>query len=120
MATYLITHLRIPGGIPNEQGLAYLDQVEATMTPFGGSYIAQGVPAAILEGAWDGSVVLIQFPDRAAVDAWYESEAYQRILPLRTGSSIADTVVIDQLPADFSAKKFVASIRAKITASASA
>ena len=118
MSTYLITHLRIPGGIPNEAGLSYLEQVEETMAPFGGEYLAQGVPAAIKEGAWDGSVVLIEFPDRAAVDGWYESEAYQRILPLRTGSSIADTVIIDHLPEDFTVKGFVAGIRATIASAA--
>ncbi|WP_431038387.1 DUF1330 domain-containing protein [Streptomyces sp. P6-2-1] len=118
MSTYLITHLRIPGGIPNEQGLSYLEQVEDTLAPFGGAYLAQGAPAAIKEGAWEGSVVLIEFPDREAAEGWYASEAYQRILPLRTGSSIADTVIVDQLPEDFTVKGFVASIRAKIAASA--
>lgn len=118
MSTYLITHLRIPGGVPNEQGLSYLEQVEETMAPFGGTYLAQGAPIAIKEGVWDGSVVLIEFPDRAAVEGWYESEAYQRILPLRTGSSIADTVVIDQLPGDFTVKGFVSGLRAKLAASA--
>ncbi len=37
MSTYLINHLRIPGGVPNEEGLSYLEQVEATVAPFGGS-----------------------------------------------------------------------------------
>jgi uncharacterized protein (DUF1330 family) len=118
MSTYVITHLRIPGGIPNEEGLSYLEQVEDTLLPFGGAYLAQGAPAEIKEGGWEGSVVLIEFPDRAAVDGWYESEEYQRILPLRVGTSISDTVVIDQLPEDFTVKGFVAGIRAKIAAAA--
>ena len=118
MSTYLITHLRIPGGIPNEQGLSYLEQVEETMAPFGGAYLAQGAPSTVKEGTWDGSVVLIEFPNRAAVDGWYDSEAYQRILPLRTGSSIADTVVIDQLPQEFTVKGFAAGVRARIAAAA--
>jgi hypothetical protein len=36
MTTYLINHLRIPGHVPTEDGLAYLEQVEATVAPYGG------------------------------------------------------------------------------------
>lgn len=113
MSTYLITHLRIPGGVPNEQGLSYLEQVEATLAPFGGAYLAQGAPDAVKEGSWEGSVVLMEFPNRDALEGWYASDAYQRILPLRTGSSIADTVVVDSLPEHFTVKEFVAGIRAR-------
>jgi uncharacterized protein (DUF1330 family) len=116
MTTYLITHLRIPNDVPNEAGLSYLEQVEDTLTPFGGLYLAQGAPAVIKEGGWEGSVVLMQFPDRAAVDGWYASEDYQRILPLRLGSSVSDTVIVDKLPEDFTVKGFVAGVRAKIAA----
>ncbi|RAO39890.1 hypothetical protein ONO86_04321 [Micromonospora noduli] len=42
MSTYLINHLRIPGGVPNEAGLSYLEQVEATVRPYGGKWLAQG------------------------------------------------------------------------------
>jgi uncharacterized protein (DUF1330 family) len=42
MSTYLINHLRIPGGIPNAEGLSYLEQVEATAKPYGGEWLAQG------------------------------------------------------------------------------
>ncbi len=35
MKTYLINHLRIPGDIPNEASLSYLESVEATVVPYG-------------------------------------------------------------------------------------
>lgn len=116
VSTYLITHLRIPGGLPNEQGLSYLEQVEETLAPFGGVYLAQGAPDAVKEGSWEGSIVLMEFPDRDALEGWYASDAYQRILPLRTGGSIADTVVVDRLPEHFTVKGFVAGIRARTDA----
>jgi uncharacterized protein (DUF1330 family) len=100
MSTYLIGHLRIPAGVPNEQGLSYVEQVEATLAPFGGAYLAQGSPD-VKEGSWDGFVVLMEFPNRTAAEGWYASEAYQQILPLRVGSSIADTVLVDHLPEGF-------------------
>ena len=42
MSAYLINHLRIPGEIPNEEGLSYLDQVEATTQTYGGKWLAMG------------------------------------------------------------------------------
>jgi uncharacterized protein (DUF1330 family) len=116
MTTYLINHLRIPGGVPTEQGLQYLDQVEATVTSHGGRWLAQGDPD-VVEGAWPGSVVLIEFPDRAAAREWYESPEYQKILPLRTGGAISDLVFIDRLPDGFTVAGFANQVRSKIAGS---
>jgi uncharacterized protein (DUF1330 family) len=76
MSTYLINHLRIPGNVPNEEGLSYLEQVEATVRPFGGRWLAQG-NVDVLEGAWPGTVVLMEFPSRTAAMNWYNSPEYQ-------------------------------------------
>jgi uncharacterized protein (DUF1330 family) len=59
---YLINHLRIPGGIPKEENLAYLQQVEATTAPYGGKWLALDAEVQVLEGAWPGSVVLLGSP----------------------------------------------------------
>ncbi|MFC7787854.1 DUF1330 domain-containing protein [Microbacterium sp. MAHUQ-60] len=117
MSTYLINHLRIPGGIPNEQGLRYLEQVEATVAPFGGTWLAQGEPD-VVEGAWPGSVVLMEFPDRAAALAWYESAAYRAIVDLRHDNAISDLVLVDSLPAGFTIAGFAADVRTAIAAAA--
>ena len=110
MATYLINHLRIPGDIPNEHGLDYLDQVEATVAPFGGKWLAQG-PGDVIEGAWPGSVVLMEFPDRQAAEGWYNSPAYTALRPLRINNAISDLILIDQMPAGATIKAFAAGIR---------
>ena len=65
MKTYLVNHLRIPNDVPNEAALSYLDQVEATVAPFGGRWLAQG-PADVIEGTWSGSIVLMEFPNRSS------------------------------------------------------
>ena len=84
MTTYLINHLRIPGEIPNAEGLEYLEKVEATFRPYGGQWLVLGQHHEVLEGAWPGSVVLMEFPDRNAAQEWYRSPTYQEILHLRT------------------------------------
>lgn len=110
MKTYLINHLRIPGDMPNEQGLAYLERVEATAAPYGGRWLAQGSGEPI-EGVWPGSVVLMEFPDREAAMRWYNSPEYQAILPLRVRNAISDIVLIDALPENFSIRDYAAEIR---------
>ncbi|MFG1807602.1 DUF1330 domain-containing protein [Streptomyces sp. NPDC049040] len=115
MSTYLINHLRIPGGVPNEAGLTYLEQVEATARPHGGRWLANG-EADVLEGVWPGLVVLMEFPDRDAADAWYNSPEYQAILPLRVNNSIADIVLIDSLPEGYTVRGFAQQVRAAVQA----
>ena len=115
MSTYLINHLRIPGGVPNEAGLSYLEQVEATVHPYGGRWLAQG-EGDVVEGAWPGSVVLIEFPTRADAENWYNSPEYQAILPLRTNNAISDIILIDSLAPDFTVAGFAKQLSAAVAA----
>lgn len=115
MTTYLIDHLRIPGDVPNEAGLAYLEQVEDTAKPYGGKWLAQG-EVTVIEGAWPGSVVLMEFPSRQAATDWYDSAAYRAIRPLRINNAIADIILVDQLPAEFTVAGFARQIRATVAA----
>ncbi len=110
MKTYLINHLRIPGDVPNNEALAYLESVEATVAPHGGRWLAQGV-GDVIEGAWPGSVVLMEFPDRDAAMAWYNSPEYQAILPLRTRNAVSDIILIDELAQGVTLKGFAAGVR---------
>ena len=110
MATYLINHLRIPGGVPNEEGLSYLEQVESTVEAYGGKWLAQG-EGRVVEGAWPGSVVLLEFPSMEAAQSWYNSAEYQRILHLRTDNAISDLILIDGVERDFSVAAFAHCVR---------
>ncbi len=93
MQTYAIGRL---GGVAlNAEIVAYLEQIDATLAPFGGRFVIHGGPVTVLEGAWAGDLVMIAFPDRAAAEAWYASPAYRAILPLRTRNAACDVVLID-------------------------
>ena len=94
MSAYLINHLRIPGGVPNEAGLSCLEQVESTVKAYGSRWLAQG-DVRVVEGAWPGSVVLMEFPSMADAQSWYESADYQKILPLRTNNAISDLILVE-------------------------
>ena len=110
MATYLVNHLRIPGDIPNLDALSCLEQVETTVVPYGGKWLAQG-PVDVLEGSWPGSNRGLEFPDRESLDKWYNSPEYTALRPLRFKSAISDIALIDSLPPGFTVKAFAAGIR---------
>jgi uncharacterized protein (DUF1330 family) len=110
MSTYLINHLRIPGGIPNAEGLSYLEHVEATAKPYGGEWLAQG-GVHVLEGAWPGAAVLMRFPTLSDAMNWYNSPDYQKILPLRVNNAVSDLVLVDGVGRDFTVAGLAREIR---------
>ena len=114
MTTYLINHLRIPSGIPKPEALDYLENVEATFIPYGGKWLALDAPVEALEGAWPGSVVLMEFPDMDTAKTWYSSPEYQKILHLRTDSTIDDLILVDQVGPDFTSAAWAREVRAAI------
>ncbi|WP_424810593.1 DUF1330 domain-containing protein [Roseococcus sp. YIM B11640] len=72
----------------------YLLRIDATLEPFGGRFLVHGAEPEVLEPGWLGRIVIIGFPDMEAAKAWYESEAYQAILPLRTRNSNSTAFLI--------------------------
>jgi uncharacterized protein (DUF1330 family) len=118
MSTYLINHLRIPNHIPRPEGLAYLEQVEATFAPYGGKWLVLDADVNVLEGAWPGSVVLMEFPDMDAARRWYESGEYQTIIHLRTDNVISDLVMVDSVAPGFTSADWADHIRGEIEAGA--
>lgn len=85
MSAYAIGHLeKIDMGIGIMQ---YLQGIDATLAPFGGSFIIHGDGIELMEGTLEGDIIVIQFPDIECARQWYVSPAYRAILPLRTDNS---------------------------------
>lgn len=62
---------------------AYSNKAAETLIPFGGEFIAKG-PIESLHGSGEFQTkVVIEFPDKASAKAWYQSPAYQSIIPTR-------------------------------------
>jgi uncharacterized protein (DUF1330 family) len=74
----------------------YRKDLIPTLTPFGGKFLARGGKLTVREGTWPHErTVLVEFPSREAAEGWYDSPAYQKILPLRLKSSTANFVIVD-------------------------
>ena len=94
MTSYAIAQLRDVS--MNDELISYLEGIDATLAPFGGSFLVHGGPLSRVEGDWPaGDLIIIAFPDRAALDGWYASPAYQNIVPLRTNNAAGNIVFVD-------------------------
>jgi uncharacterized protein (DUF1330 family) len=92
----------------NAEVVAYLEQIDATLASFGGRFVIHGGDVELLEGAWLGHVVMIEFPDRTSARAWYRSPAYQAIVQLRRNNSHGDIVLVDGVTAGHRATDILA------------
>ncbi|TCH99045.1 DUF1330 domain-containing protein [Roseococcus sp. SYP-B2431] len=90
----------------------YLMRIDASLEPFQGRFLIHGAEPEVLEPGWTGTIVVIAFPDMAAARGWYESAAYQAILPLRTRNSTSTAFLIEGTKDGYQAKDFLARIMA--------
>ena len=62
----------------------------------GGRFLVRGGDASVLEGEWPTRrIVLMEFPDADAARAWWESEEYEAIKPLRRGASDTNIILVE-------------------------
>lgn len=65
---------------------------------FGGEYVARGPGVVAYEGdQFDGaSVAISKWPNKAAIDAFYQSDEYQRLIEKRKAISVANIMVVEE------------------------
>lgn len=81
----------------------YLERIDATLAPFQGRFRVHGAQAECVEGQWAGDIIVIEFPDMEKARAWYRSDAYTAILPLRSRNSTGNIILIEGVPGDHKA-----------------
>jgi uncharacterized protein (DUF1330 family) len=68
---------------------------------FGGRYLAVGGEVRVLEGDWvPRRTVIIEFPDMAAIEAFYSSPEYAEIRPIRWQSAHSRLVAFETVAPD--------------------
>jgi uncharacterized protein (DUF1330 family) len=106
MPAYAIAHLRTVD--LNDQIKEYLEKIDATLEPFSGRFLIHGDPPEVIEEPFPGFIVVIEFPDRETAYAWYESDAYRELLPLRTENSDSSAIIVQGVPEGYRAASRVA------------
>lgn len=88
MSACVIGHITVKDA---DKWAQYRAQVPATLAPWGAELLFRGQFADTLAGQHRHTdTVVIRFPDRAAVDGWYQSAAYQALIPLRQQAADLD------------------------------
>jgi len=68
----------------------------AAFAPFGGKVLAVDEAPEVIEGDWRCTrTVLLEFPSKAVMKAWYASPAYQDLVQHRYAASTADIVLLE-------------------------
>jgi uncharacterized protein (DUF1330 family) len=110
MTGYAIAHLRTPTS--NADIFEYIERIQSTMDPFGGRFLVHGPEVDVREGSWPGTIVILEFPDVDKARAWYESPAYQEILPLRTRHIEGETIIVPGVRPGYDPARTAAAMRA--------
>ncbi|MFJ7066705.1 DUF1330 domain-containing protein [Streptomyces sp. NPDC101115] len=111
MTAYAIGNLH-PEPRLDEEVFAYMERIQATLAPFGGRFLVHGAPEReVREGSWPGAVVVIGFPTYEDARDWYESEAYQALIPLRTRHMSGDILLVDGVPEGYDPAATAARLR---------
>ena len=93
MAAYLIGQIKIND---LETFKKYQADVPATIEKYGGKYLVRGGDITPKEGGWiPERVVVLEFPDMAALNTWYDSDDYQAIIGFRTSAADGKLVFVE-------------------------
>ena len=92
MKAYVVLQERSPGaGLRRVPGRG-----RATLAAHGGRFLVRGAALTVQEGEWPHPrLVVIEFPSREAAEGWYQSPAYQQLMPLRLRSTVGNLVIVD-------------------------
>ena len=90
MPAYVIGHITVKDP---EKWAEYRSQVPATLAPWNAELVFRGGKSSVLSGNHSHTdTVVIRFPDTDSVEQWYSSNAYQKLIPLRTQASDIDLI----------------------------
>lgn len=93
MAAYIVAHLSVHDA---EAFDAYRRQTPEVIAEFGGRYLVRGGAVEPLEGDWPVErLVIIEFPDKARARAFYDSDAYQALVPLRQAGASGTLALVE-------------------------
>ncbi|WP_034263548.1 DUF1330 domain-containing protein [Actinospica robiniae] len=82
----------------NAEIVEYLQHIDAALEPFDGRFVVHGGGAEVVEGDAVMDAIVIEFPSRDQLRAWWDSPEYQQIMSLRTRNMKADIVLVDGVP----------------------
>ena len=93
MAAYLFVNIEVKDQTAYAE---YRKGVSPMIYKHGGEYLARGGATQVLEGDWNpGRIVLLKFPNQAAVKAFLNDPEYQPLKVLRESSADSQMVSVE-------------------------
>ena len=93
MSAYLIVNLDVHDTDAYEE---YKSGAAALVERHGGEYLVRGGNLDILEGQWTPTrLVLLKFPNRAALDAFFSDPDYAPLKKIRHSSATTEAVAVE-------------------------
>ena len=93
MSAYLIVDLEI---VEPEAWERYRAAVPAVVASYGGEYLTRGGATTILEGDWKPRrVIVVRFPDKQALDSFWNGATYQPLKELRHRAARANIITVE-------------------------
>ncbi len=97
MSAFMIVHVTVKDQAKFQE---YVAAAPATIAAFGGKFLMRGKVASVLEGEHGHQLAgVFTFPDQAAVTNWYNSPAYQALIPNRLEAADMVFIGLDEPPA---------------------
>ena len=83
----------------NDRFQRYAKAVNETLAAFDGTITKRGRTRAVLRGPDDGHqiVAVLNFPDQQTMQTWYDSDAYQTLVPNRDKAIDVSIVSYDEI-----------------------
>ena len=95
MTAYLIGDVEVLDKVAYEE---YRQKVPATISAYGGRYIARGGATEVLEGGWvPKRCVLIEFPSMAQLKVWWDSPEYVPLRAIRQRATRSNLIAVEGL-----------------------
>ncbi len=94
MPAYVVSMMHIKDAATYKK---YTDRTPPIVEKYGGKFLTRGEEVSTVEGTpYEGRMVLLEFPDKASIDAWFNDPEYQEAMKFRHASSEMHMLLIQE------------------------
>jgi uncharacterized protein (DUF1330 family) len=75
----------------------YTDKTPPIVKKYGGKFLTRGEEITCVEGKdYDGRMVILEFPSKADVEAWFNDPEYQKVMTFRHAASTMNYLLLQE------------------------
>ncbi len=94
MPAYVVSMMSVHDATTYKQ---YTDRTPPIVTKYGGKFLTRGEPFVCVEGQdYDGRLVILEFPSKADVEAWFSDPEYQEAMAFRHAASTMNYLLLQE------------------------